>query len=56
MVGIKIIIFICCFIIDRNGICAIEKAGDLEKAKEMYMKAYELDNTWTVSKEKAEAL
>jgi len=22
----------------------------------MYMKAYELDNTWTVSKEKAEAL
>ncbi|MBT7034194.1 MAG: hypothetical protein HN972_02930, partial [Flavobacteriales bacterium] len=33
-----------------------EKAGDLEKAKEMYMKAYELDNTWTVSKEKAEAL
>jgi tetratricopeptide (TPR) repeat protein len=33
-----------------------EKAGDLEKAKEMYMKAYELDNTWTASKEKAEAL
>jgi predicted Zn-dependent protease len=32
------------------------KLGDIEKAKESYMKAYELDNNWTASKERSEAL
>jgi len=30
--------------------------GNNVKAKEMYLKAYEMDNSWTASKEKAEAL
>ena len=32
------------------------EVGDSEKAKEMYMKAYELNNGWTASKAKADAL
>ena len=32
------------------------KAGDNVKAKEMFLKAYSLDNTFTVSKEKADKL
>ena len=32
------------------------KAGDKAKAKEMYLKAYELDKTFTTSKEKADKL
>jgi Tfp pilus assembly protein PilF len=31
-------------------------AGDTAMAKEMYMGAYDLDNGWTASKERAEAL
>jgi hypothetical protein len=31
-------------------------AGDTAMAKEMYMGAYELNNNWTASKERAEAL
>jgi tetratricopeptide (TPR) repeat protein len=31
-------------------------AGDTAMAKEMYMKAYETDTNWTVSKERAENL
>lgn len=32
------------------------KLGNIEKAKESYMKAYELDSNWTRSKERSEAL
>ncbi|CAI8294794.1 MAG: Uncharacterised protein [Owenweeksia sp. TMED14] len=32
------------------------KAGDLDKAKKMFLKAYELDSSWTASKEKAERI
>ena len=32
------------------------KSGDKAKAKEMYLKAYELDKTFTKSKEKADKL
>lgn len=32
------------------------KAGDKQKAKAMYLKAYELDNSWTSSKKKADKL
>jgi tetratricopeptide (TPR) repeat protein len=32
------------------------KAGDKAKAKEMYLKAYELDNTWIESKKRADEL
>jgi hypothetical protein len=31
-------------------------AGDSAMAKEMYMKAYELNNNWTASKERADEL
>ncbi len=32
------------------------KAGDFDKAKKMFLKAYELDSSWTASKEKAERI
>jgi len=32
------------------------QSGDYEKAKEMFLKAYDTDNSWTASKEKAERI
>jgi tetratricopeptide (TPR) repeat protein len=40
---------------DSYGDYYIE-AGEYEKAKEMFLKAYDLDSNWTVSKEKAERI